>query len=386
MSENSSENPEQHWVNNDGGKTFDPMTLEEYISKGKLHKLSQVVVILGDQNKQDIIKPKGVFDEDDIDTINRLKKSLRELKGYHFIYLDNHDTLIPDLMNIKEKIDFVLNLCDEGYNNDPKKELHIPTLLEILNIPYTGAGPQCLAYCYDKSLVKSLAKGLDIPVPETIFIKTNDVAFNLPSAFPVLVKPNFADASFGITQRSVANNSEELTGSISGIRETGYDKAIIVEEFLPGKDISVGIIGNPPGPYTLLPITEEDYSILPQNLPEICGYEAKWLPDSPYWNKIKSIPVNLPENTKNTIISYSLKLFERLECRDYTRFDWRLDSNGNPKLLEVNPNPGWCWDGHLAKMSNFFGLSYTGMLNSILQAAEQRLKINDKEEAIIDSL
>ncbi|MDY6966862.1 MAG: hypothetical protein SVM80_13010, partial [Halobacteriota archaeon] len=61
--------------------------------------------------------------------------------------------------------------------------------------------------------------------------------------------------------------------------------------------------------------------------------------------------------------------------RDYSRFDWRLDSSGNPKLLEVNPNPGWCWDGHLAKMAKFAGMSYADMLEVILRATEQRLRI-----------
>jgi D-alanine-D-alanine ligase len=70
-----------------------------------------------------------------------------------------------------------------------------------------------------------------------------------------------------------------------------------------------------------------------------------------------------------------LKLFERLDCRDYCRLDWRLDSNGTPKLLEVNPNPGWCWDGHLAKMAKLIGISYSEMLGAILNAAEERLDI-----------
>jgi len=107
-------------------------------------------------------------------------------------------------------------------------------------------------------------------------------------------------------------------------------------------------------------------------LPQICGYESKWLPNSPYWN-IKSIHATLPKETEKSIVACCLKLFERLECRDYTRFDWRLDQRGNPKLLEVNPNPGWCWDGHLAKMAKLAGMSYSKMLKAILHAAEQRL-------------
>ena len=65
----------------------------------------------------------------------------------------------------------------------------------------------------------------------------------------------------------------------------------------------------------------------------------------------------------------------RLECHDYVRLDWRLDSEGNPKLLEVNPNPGWCWDGHLNEMANFDGLSYNELLRMILRSAELRYGI-----------
>jgi len=84
-----------------------------------------------------------------------------------------------------------------------------------------------------------------------------------------------------------------------------------------------------------------------------------------------------PEETGKFIVECCLKLFERLECRDYCRFDWRLDSEGSPKLLEVNPNPGWCWNGHLAKMAKIAGILYDEMLKMILQAAEQRLKLQN---------
>jgi D-alanine-D-alanine ligase len=200
--------------------------------------------------------------------------------------------------------------------------------------------------------------------------------------FPVLVKPNFGDSSFGITQRSVAYNPEELTNAISEIRERfGYDKPILAEEFLTGKDLSVGIIGNPPESYTVLPIVEEDYSSLPEGLPRICGYEAKWLPESPYF-KIHSIHAELPEAVERKLVEWCLKLFERLECRDYVRFDWRLDAHGNPKLLEVNPNPGWCWDGHLAKMAAIAGLTYSDMLGAILKASEARLYAHKGEKVM----
>jgi D-alanine-D-alanine ligase len=345
--------------------------------------LTNVVVLLGDPSKPDLIKPQGVFDSDDYYTIDQLKGALRELetKGYRFSYLNNHSSLYPDLLRYKGKANFVLNLCDEGFKNDPKKELHVPALLEDIDIPYSGAGPQCLAHCYDKSLVRGIAKEMGIPVPEAFFIKPEDTVFELPLEFPVIVKPNFGDASFGITQRSAAYNLDQLLSAISEIREEfGYGKPILVEEFLTGKDLSVGIIGNPPESYTILPIIEEDYSALPDGLPRICGYEAKWIPESPYWN-IKSVSADLPSVTEKSIIEWSLKLFERLGCRDYARLDWRLDSEGNPNLLEVNPNPGWCWDGHLAKMAKNGGMSYPELLEAILRAAEQRIAIQTAESA-----
>ena len=336
---------------------------------------NSIVVILGDPSKPDPLKPLCVFDDDDFYTIDQLKNALRDLNKYQLTYLTNHDTLYNDLVKLKPKIDFVFNLCDEGYCNDGRRELHVPALLEVLGCPYTGSGPQCLAFCYDKSLVRGVAKEMKVPVPAGVFIQPESDTFELPFRFPVIVKPNFGDSSFGITQRSVANTIEELVNAVAEIREKfGYEKPILVEEFLQGKDLTVGLIGNLPESYMILPILEEDYSALPPELPKICGYEAKWLPDSPYWN-LKSIRANLPEDMEKFIAECCLKLFERLECRDYCRFDWRLDSKGNPKLLEVNPNPGWCWDGHLAKMAQLAGMTYSQLLATIVRAAEERLGV-----------
>jgi D-alanine-D-alanine ligase len=341
--------------------------------KKKEKAVKTIAVVLGDPRKSDRVKPNGNFDEDDLFTINELQKALAKLKGYRFIYFDRHDTLIIDLQKNRDKFDFLVNLCDEGFNNDAAKELHVPSLLEMLNIPYTGGTPQCLAYCYDKSLVRGIAKEMDIPVPRAFFITSKDTNFiELQIDFPVIVKPNFGDSSFGITQTSVCYDVEQLENALLMVRnQAGYDKPVIVEQFLTGKDISVGIIGNPPESYLTLPIIEEDYSELPPDLPKICGYEAKWDPGSPY-SQIRSALANLPEETERFLIASCTKLFERLECRDYARFDWRLDKNKTPRLLEVNPNPGWCWDGHLARMAKFAGLSYTQMLDSILKASEER--------------
>jgi D-alanine-D-alanine ligase len=342
--------------------------------KKKLHEVRNVVVILGDPGKSDLIKPDTVFDEDDFDTIQKLKTALSSMHDYRFTYLDNHDRLISDLQRLRPQTDFVLNLCDEGFDNIPIKELHVPALLETMKIPYSGSNPRCLAYCYDKSLIRGIAKEMEVPVADAFYINPGDNVFDLNIEFPVIAKPNFGDSSFGITRRSVANSVEHLNDAIIKIRNTfGYDKPILVEEFLTGKDLSLGIIGNPPESYTVLPIIEEDYSQLPEDLPRICGYEAKWMPESPYFNLLRSIKAELDEETEKQIIAWSLKLAERLECKDYVRFDWRLNFLGVPRLLEVNPNPGWCWDGHLAKMAGLKGMDYPTLLREIISETELRI-------------
>ena len=336
--------------------------------------IDSVVVLFGDPSKNDTVKPGCNFDEDDFHTINELKKALSSLKGYSFTYLDRHDTLIQDLIKLQGKCSYVFNLCDEGFQNEAIKELHVPALLEMIGLHYSGGNPQCLAYCYDKSLIRGIATEMDIPVPRAFVIKPEDIRFiELPLNFPVIVKPNFGDSSFGITQSNVCYDLQTLENAVISIRDKfGYNNPILVEEFLTGKDISVGIIGNPGSSYMILPVIEEDYSALPEGLPRICGYEAKWDPTSPYW-KIRSVPANVSEDVERFLGASCVKLFERLSCRDYARFDWRIDDNGTPRLLEVNPNPGWCWDGHLAKMAALQGISYSQMLGYILEACRSRL-------------
>ena len=349
---------------------------KEWTPVGKAKKPTEtVVVLLGDPGRLDAVKPNATFDDDDFHTINELKSALSGLSRYEFVYLDNHATLYEDLQKLRDKCGFVFNLCDEGYNNEASKELHVSALLEVLNIPYTGGTPQCLSYCYDKSLVRGIASEMDVPVPKAFTVNPQDVNFiEFPLDFPVIVKPNFGDSSFGITAGNVCYDVQSLENALIRVREDfGYNNPILVEEYLTGLDLSVGIIGNPTLSYRVLPIIYEDYSALPKELPQICGYEAKWDPKSPYWN-IKSMPAELPENVERFMVASCLKLFERLDCRDYARFDWRLAANGDPKLLEVNPNPGWCWDGHLAKMAALQDISYGKMLKMILDACKERLE------------
>ena len=91
---------------------------------------------------------------------------------------------------------------------------------------------------------------------------------------------------------------------------------------------------------------------------------SKWIPDSPYWSQISYREARLDEETRRKIIDYANILFERLGCRDYARFDFRADAEGEIRLLEVNPNPGWCWDGKLNLMAEMAGLRYSDLLEA----------------------
>ncbi len=329
-----------------------------------------VMVLQGDHRMPDMVKREGKFNPEDLDTIARMKGALTELSDYSFSYFDDHAQLLAALRDTPPE--FILNLCDEGFNNDAFKELHVPAYLEMLGIPYTGAGPSCLGLCYDKGLVKAIAASLDIPVPAETYYTPDDLSATLPTTFPALVKPNFGDSSIGITQDAVVRNPEQLIEYIAALRHELPGRPILIQEFLEGAEYSVGIVGNPGLTTTFLPILEVDYSALPPELPKILGYESKWIPGSPWWETIKYRPAGLPRELGRTIIDQSMMLFERLGCRDYARFDFRADGNGVIKLLEVNPNPGWCWDGKMNYMAGFAGLRYADLLRLIIEAAQER--------------
>jgi D-alanine-D-alanine ligase len=340
-----------------------------------------IAVILGDPRLPDPVKKDGKFNPEDIKTVQVLKKALESLNDYNFTYLDNHSTLLSDLnaLNNGSSVDYVINFCDEGFYNNPLREKEIPELLEKHGLFYTGSNPRCLKLCYDKYAIKKIAKENQIPVAKG-FVLRKDSYIPREIKFPMFVKPNYGDGSFGINDRSIVNNPDELYTQVQWVREilkqTSHKPHVLIEEFLPGEELSVAIIGNHP---------ELNYSIIQETLdvltegPKIISYDAKWNPESEAWNKLSSIKPRIKKTLQNEIKSHSLNLYNILKIRDYARFDWRLDKEGNPRLLEVNPNCGWCYDGHLVKafsLDNNQSLeeNYPKVLEKILKAAEKRMK------------
>ncbi|MCD6034429.1 MAG: D-alanine--D-alanine ligase [Rickettsiales bacterium] len=329
----------------------------------------EITVLLGDPRLPDPVKKDGKFNPEDLQTIETLKKALSTIDGYNFRYMDSHPQLLTSLQ--KKVPSFVLNLCDEGYMNQATEELHVPAMLEMFGVPYSGAGPAALGLCYNKAIVRAIAAGIDVPVPEETYYDPSDQSASIPSIFPALLKPGWGDSSIGITKDAVVHNAEQLMAYLDYLRQILPNRPVLIQEFLEGKEYSVGIIGNP-GNYSVLPVLEVDYSKLPKELPKILSYESKWEPESPYWSQIAYKEAELPEEERRRLVDHSIRLFERTGCRDYARFDYRADRAGTVKLLEVNPNPGWCWDGKLNLMAQFGGMSYSELLRDIVTAAVER--------------
>ena len=332
----------------------------------------EVTVLLGDPRLGDPVKRGGKFQPEDLVTVQRLKEALRELPEYRFRFLDHHAEL-PGALRRRPPA-FVLNFCDEGLDNDARRELHVPAWLDLLGVPYSGSGPACLGFCYNKSLVSPAAAALDVPVPAETYVAAGRRVPAIPRTFPVLVKPALGDGSIGITADSVARNPAELAAALERLRAELPGQPFLVQEFLTGPEYTVGVVGNPKSGLDVLPVVEPDYSQLDPALPRILGYESKWLPDSPYWSGIRYGEAALSRAHLRRLQAYSRRLFERFDCRDYARFDFRAGSDGTIKLLEVNPNPAWCWDGKLAMMAGLAGWSYAELLRRILEAAQERAR------------
>ena len=195
--------------------TADAPQLPARKAKTRMQQLD-VTVLMGDPRLPDQVKRGGTFNPEDLETVRKLKDALSELPGYKFTFLDNHATLERDLGSLRT--DLVMNLCDEGWNNDPFKELHVPALLDVLGLPYTGAAAPALAACYDKGVVRAVAASLDVPVPLETYVRPGDQGATLPSVFPAILKPNYGDSSQGITKDAVVRNQSALIDYLERLR------------------------------------------------------------------------------------------------------------------------------------------------------------------------
>ncbi len=327
-----------------------------------------ILVLLADPRLPDRSKPGGRFTADDFDQVERLRAALTGLTKRHFDYLDDHRDLFFALRDAAPE--FVLNFCDTGLGNDARRELHIPAMLEILDIPYSGSGPVALGLCYDKALVRAVASAHAVPVADEVFLRPAD---KLPEfSYPAFIKPNRGDGSVGITEAAIVDDAQAADARINALRRELPDCDILLQEYLSGTEYGFGLIGNTNKGFTALPMLEVNYDKLDPNLPRLLSYASKVDPNSPYWTDISFRPAALDNATQHQVKEWCASLYDRLQLRDYARFDFRADRDGRLKLMEINPNPAWCWDGKLAHMGKLAGLSHGELLDLIIEAAEQR--------------
>lgn len=277
------------------------------------------------------------------------------------------------------KYDIIFNIAEGFLGN--AREAQFPALLEMLGMPYTGSGPLALAVALDKARTKEILSYHGIPVARFVTLQkpVGTLEQALPgSMYPVVVKPLAEGSSKGVKNSSFVNSDRELTQEILRIRED-YNQPALVEEFLPGREFTVAVIGNTPNAH-VLPIVEINFSELPAGSNKIYSYEAKWIYDvaeNPL--DIFSCPAELEVYTRKEIESVVLAAYETLECRDWSRIDVRMDARGRANIIEVNPLPGILprpeENSCFPKAARAAGLSYEEMLLSVLKAGCDRYSI-----------
>jgi D-alanine-D-alanine ligase len=336
------------------------------------HAVERIAVITGDPSLPDPTKRGASYHEEDAVTHDAMMAAFRSLERYQFVFLSEHEGLLERLR--QDPPDLVVNFCDTGFRNVPTQELNLPAYLELLGIPYTGAPPSAMILCYDKAIVRLVADSLGVPVPREAYVAADSPLDAPPDLLPALIKPNTADGSVGITKDAVVRTRQEARDYLSWLRETLPGRDALFQEYLPGAEYGVGVIGNPEMGLRMLPPLEVDYSRLPSGLNPILSFESKAIPDSPYWTEIKFKRAELSPELVARLEGWTAALFKRLGLRDYGRFDFRVAADGEPKLMEVNPNPAWANDGKLAFMAGFAGIEYRDMLRLVLEAAIERVQ------------
>jgi len=332
----------------------------------------RIAVLTGDAALPDPTKRGGAYHEEDDVTHRAMMDAFLGLEGYEFAFLGDHAHLLERLRS--DPPDLVVNFCDTGFKNVPTLELNLPAYMELLGIPYTGAPPAAMVICFDKAIVRLVAQQLGVAVPREAFLPADMPAGALPDLLPALIKPNAADGSVGITKDAVVRSRGEAEDYLAWLRRTLPGRDALIQEYLPGPEYGIGLIGNPEDGLTMLPPLEVDYSRLPAGLNPILSFESKAMPDSPYWTEITFKPARLPPEIESRLGDWARLLFRRFGLRDYARFDFRVAADGEPKLMEVNPNPAWANDGKLAFMAGFAGQSYDELLRNLLETAIRRLE------------
>ncbi|MGD8777975.1 MAG: ATP-grasp domain-containing protein [Ignavibacteria bacterium] len=276
----------------------------------------------------------------------------------------------------KNNLDIVFNFSENA--NGISREAQIPAMLDMLNIPYTGSDPLTLTSCLDKARTKEILTYHKIPTPNFIIIEGHNLDSDVSLNYPLILKPIGEGSSKGIFNSSLINNFEELKKQTELMLKK-YNQAFILEEYLPGREFTVALIGNK-DETEVLPIIELNFNSLPKEVNPIYSFEAKWIFDTKE-NQLDlyTCPSNIDSELENKIKNTSLAAYKALRCKDWSRIDIRLDINGIPNIIEINPLPGVLPDPKdnscFPKAARVAGMNYDELINSVLYHASKRYNL-----------
>lgn len=302
-----------------------------------------------------------------LDQVQAVQEALRKL-GFQHYEIPLKDDIEEAIRILKEhKPDAVINLS-EGFLGDSSLEMHVPAILEMLSIPYTGSHPLALGLCQNKGLAKAVLKANNIPTPKYQVMSGAD-ALKRGLKFPLFVKPLREDASIGIAKSSFVRNMEELRNRVEYVNRV-YGQPALVEEYIGGREFNVSILGNEEP--MVLPISEIIFEF--EGEPKIVDYAAKWLKDSEEYVKTRPVcPAKMDEKLKVAVERIALKAYKALGCRDYARVDIRLkEDTGTPYVLEVNPNPDISPEAGFVRSLKAAGIPFEEFVRRILGFALKR--------------
>ncbi len=294
-------------------------------------------------------------------------------RGYHVRFFDfnNLENVISEIK--KSDVDLIFNVC-ERINNSSLLEPHAAAILDTLQIPYTGSNPFTLGLCIDKIKVKKLMAYQGIPTPKWDYAYSVNDEIDESLQYPLIVKPANTDNSIGITNDSVVTDKKQLRKQLEKVI-TELQSPALVEEYIEGDEYDVSIIGSEEDDVRVLPLGRAIFSELPPGIWHIYPYEAKWA-DSSVYDKIitQRPPKNIPKRLEQLITEIALDTYLLLDCHDYGRVEVKVDKNGNPYVLELNPNPS-INDGDLVPgVAELIGMDYGDFLEEIIRLAIKRYK------------
>ena len=274
---------------------------------------------------------------------------------------------------VARRADLVFNLC-EGVHGRSEWEEHVVAVLEFSGVPVTGCGVWTLAACRRKAVANALLAHAGLPIPRwTLAQGKIDESFPLPA----IVKPAAEDASAGLDRGSIVTDRRALRTRVAAMTEQ-FDE-VLVQEYVAGREFAVGLVGN-----RVLPISEIDFSRMPEGAWPILTYAGKWEPGSP--DDLGSAPVcpaNIPQKVADKLAKLTEAAWRVMQGTGYGRVDLRLDEQGRAWILDVNPNPDLNDDAGLSRMARAAGWDYAELVRRI---AEVALREAQGEKAALELL